>query len=96
MSAMETPFGPTGTVALTNRNDSVVDVDKMGGPKIAMEKRWRWGKKRWMDEYCDIIVLTIRCKEMYDWVWVFLLCSEGLNLVSVEPWALPLTKTLAW
>lgn len=53
MSAMETPFGPTGKVTLTNRDDSVVDVDKMGGPKIAMEKRWRWGKK---DESMNIAI----------------------------------------
>lgn len=50
---METPFGPTGKVTLTNRDDSVVDVDKMGGPKIAMEKRWRWGKK---DESMNIAI----------------------------------------
>lgn len=39
MSAMDTPFGPKGKVALTDKLDSVVDVDNVGGPKIAIETK---------------------------------------------------------
>lgn len=39
MSAMETPFGPKGRVTLTFKDDTVVFIDKVGGPSIAMETK---------------------------------------------------------
>lgn len=39
MSAMETPFGPKGRVTLTCKDDTVGYVDKMGGPKTAVEAK---------------------------------------------------------
>lgn len=37
ISSMETPFGPKGRVALTCKDEAVVNVVKMGGPKVASE-----------------------------------------------------------
>lgn len=39
MSEMGTPFGPVGRAMLTYRVDAVVCVDKMGGPRVARQKR---------------------------------------------------------
>lgn len=38
MSAMETPFGPSGRRTLTRRDDTVVSIDSLGGPKIATDR----------------------------------------------------------
>lgn len=39
MSSTEFPFGPKGRVTLTCKDDTVVCVNKIGGPRIAVEAR---------------------------------------------------------
>lgn len=39
MSPTETPNGPKGRVTLRNRDDTVVCVENMGAPSIAVETR---------------------------------------------------------
>lgn len=58
MSAIDIPFGPSGSVTLTCRDDTVVYVNKLGGPKMAMETQ--------RDECVDVRTVYIWLEEMHE------------------------------
>ena len=71
---METPFGPSGRVTLTYTDDTVVRVDKMGGPRIATETWkdewiihatdyiWLGGNKETLEKNMEILTVCYRFK----------------------------------